>query len=94
MAIEIDVPSKVKVAEIKTKDLPRAWRTHPAPRRLQELGNEWLDRGRTAILKVPSALVPTESNFLINPTHRGFSDLRVVRRLKFTFGGRFGPRGS
>jgi len=56
------------------------------------MGNDWLDRGRTAVLRVPSALVPTESNFLVNPLHPDFSELRVVRRLKFAFDERFALR--
>src|SRR5690606_18625919 len=59
MAVDVVVPSKVKVIEVRECDLPRNWRKHPAPRRLQEVGNDWLDRGRTAVLRVPSALVPT-----------------------------------
>jgi len=92
VAVEVDVPAKVRVGEIKLKELPRAWRRHPAPPRLQEMGNDWLDRGRTAVLRVPSALVPTESNFFVNPLHPDFSELRVVRRLKFAFDERFALR--
>ncbi len=85
VAIEIDVPKVVKIGAIKVTDLPRSWRKHPAPQRLQEIGNDWLDRGSSAVLRVPSALVPTESNFLVNLLHPGFSKLRVVRRFKFSF---------
>jgi len=93
-AVEIDVPSKVKFTELSSSALPRGWRKHPAPRRLQELGNQWLDEGRTAVLKVPSALVPTESNYLVNPAHSAFSHIRVLRRFKFSFDERFASRGG
>lgn len=92
VAIEIDVPAEVKIGEIKVKSLPRTWRKHPGPRRLQELGNDWLDRGRTAVLQVPSAVVPSERNFLINPAHPAFCEVSVVRRFKFSFDERFGAR--
>jgi RES domain-containing protein len=85
VAVEVDVPTKVKVHEVGASELPRTWRAHPAPRRLQEIGNQWLDACASAILRVPSAVVPTESNFLINPTHPAFAELRIVRRFKFTF---------
>jgi len=94
VAVEVDVPTRLKIDEIKADDLPRTWRKYPAPRRLQAIGNDWLDGGRTPILRVPSALVPTESNYLVNPTHPGFSELRVVRRFKFAFDERLTPRGS
>lgn len=94
VAIEIDLPTKVTISEIEVNDLPRTWRKHPGPRRLQELGNEWLDRRRTAVLRVPSALVPTESNLLVNPLHPAFAELRIVRRFKFSFDERLGTRRS
>lgn len=92
VAVELEVPTKVKIGDVKLKDLPRTWRKHPGPRRLQEIGNDWLDRGTTAVLRVPSALVPTESNYLVNPAHGDFSELRVVRRLKFNFDERIAAR--
>ena len=85
MAIEIDVPPRIKIAEIAASDLPRSWRRHPVPPALQRLGNDWLDQAQTTVLRVPSALVPTESNLLLNPLHRDFRDIRVIRRFKFAF---------
>src|SRR5690606_21457974 len=92
VAVEVGVPPKVKIHEVGASELPRTWRTHPAPRRLQQIGNQWLDTGSSAILKVPSAVVLTESNFLINPTHPAFAELRIVRRFKFTFDERLAAR--
>jgi RES domain-containing protein len=94
MAIEIDLPPKVRISEVSASVLPRNWRTHPVPPSLQRLGNDWLDRGRTAVLRVPSALVPTESNLLLNPRHRDFRNIQVVRRFKFTFDQRIAARGG
>jgi RES domain-containing protein len=91
-AIEIDVAQRIKVSEVATSDLPRNWRRHPAPPALQRIGNDWLDQGQTAVLRVPSALVPTETNLLLNPLHRDFRDIRVVRRFRFTFDERFAAR--
>jgi RES domain-containing protein len=94
MAIEIEVPSGLPVHELKTDDLPRVWRKHPAPRTLQEAGNRWLDEGSSALLRVPSALVPPESNYLINPLHPAFGEIQVLRRFKFTFDPRLTVRKS
>ncbi len=55
--------------------LPRAWRSHPAPYALKRLGNRWLDEGRSSVLAVPSAVVPHESNYLLNPAHHAFSEV-------------------
>jgi len=93
-AIEIDVPSTLEICELAVSDMPRNWRRHPAPPALQQLGNAWLDETQTAVLRVPSALVPTESNFLLNPVHQDFREIRVIRRLKFEFDERIASRGG
>lgn len=92
VAIEIDVPASVRIAELKVSELPRNWRRHPVPASLQQLGNAWLDQARAAVLCVPSVLVPTERNFLLNPLHPDARKLRVVRRFKFAFDERFATR--
>ena len=85
VAIEIDVPKRINLGEVAVATLPRSWRAHPAPRATQQIGNDWLDAGKEAVLRVPSVVVPTESNFLLNPLHPGIRDLRVMRRLAFRF---------
>ncbi|MGE5784037.1 MAG: RES family NAD+ phosphorylase [Myxococcales bacterium] len=84
-AVEIEIPTEIQVAELTRSDLPRAWRRYPAPLTLQELGNSWLDEAATAVLRVPSAVVPTECNYLINPLQSDIKKIRVVRRFRFAF---------
>jgi len=76
------------VEVIGAAQLPPDWARYPAPSALQQIGDQWLAEQRTAVLRVPSAVVPNESNFLINPNHPDF------RRI--TFGSpesfRFDPR--
>lgn len=81
VAVEVEVPPALDVHEIRVSALPGSWRRYPGPRRLQEIGDRWLDQAQTAVLRVPSAVVPTESNFLINPIHPAFRELRIVRRF-------------
>ena len=94
VAVEIEAPKTIRVQEVQALELPRAWRAYPVPRRLQQIGNDWLDQRLSAILRVPSALVPTESNFLINPLSKDFRNLRVMKRIKFNFDQRLEGRGS
>lgn len=73
--IVIDVPDSVAVTTIEAATLPDGWRGSPAPPALQGTGRAWLDAQETPILKVPSAIVPPESNFLLNPLHPDFQHL-------------------
>ena len=85
VAIEILIHSSVKPTQLSVASLPRTWRRYPAPASLQRLGNAWLDRGAACVLRVPSSLIPTESNFLINPRHPDLRKLRVLRKFDFQF---------
>lgn len=72
--------------------LPRAWRAFPSHVSLQEIGDRWAAERRSAVLEVPSALVPEESNFLLNPRHRDFAKIAVGRSSRFELDPRLGPR--
>jgi RES domain-containing protein len=52
------------------------WRAYPAPPRLQQLGDAWLKSGVSAVLEVPSAVIPLASNYLINPRHGDFASIQ------------------
>jgi len=69
VSIKIKIPDNVKCAEIDIDDLPATWRAFPAIEELKDLGRDWLHAGKTAILTVPSVVIPNESNYLLNPAH-------------------------
>jgi RES domain-containing protein len=60
------------VSTLDPARLPASWRSFPAPADLQLLGDEWIARKASAVLKVPSAIIETESNYLLNPLHPDF----------------------
>ena len=64
--------------------LPRNWRRSPAPHELQELGDEWIRNAKSAVLKVPSAIIEHEYNYLLNPLHRRFKSVARGRPEKFS----------
>lgn len=65
--------------------LPADWRTYPAPAELQLIGNSWVADGTSAVLEVPSALVETERNYLLNPLHPEFGSLIIEPPKPFDF---------
>lgn len=77
--------------EIKSLDqklLPEDWSSLTPPMVLQELTNEWLQRQSSLGLKVPSAIVKDEYNFLLNPLHPKMEKIKVVSQEPY----RFDPR--
>jgi RES domain-containing protein len=57
------------VEALPANALPVRWRASPAPSVLQAEGDRWARERRSPVLRVPSALVPRESNYLLNPNH-------------------------
>lgn len=62
-----NIPDEVDVESISISQLPDNWQDPDPPAALREIGQKWLRRAETARLKVPSAIVPEESNYLLNP---------------------------
>lgn len=72
-----DIPDEVAVAFVELDDLPADWiRFAPYPPQTQKLGTEWLASGKTAVLRVPSAVSP-EYGYLLNPGHPDFQRIRL-----------------
>lgn len=74
--IPAQLPADPPETRVEVDQLPNNWRTIDARDVLQALGLRWLEGGQTALLNVPSAIVPAERNLLINPSHPDFA--RIV----------------
>ncbi len=84
-AIEIDVPAAIEVERLPLSKLSAGWDVYPAPAFTQLLGMKWVAAGRTAVLEVPSAVIPRESNYVLNPAHPHFRRIRTVETTPFSF---------
>ena len=73
------------VLPLDRRRLPKNWRSYPAPPLLQVIGDEWVKSGTSAVLEVPSAVIETESNYVLNPRHRDFRAVRVMAPQPFEF---------
>jgi RES domain-containing protein len=73
------------VAQLNRKRLPKKWRSYPAPPGLHAIGDEWVKSGTSAVLEVPSTVIETDSNYLLNPHHRDFQAIRVMDPQPFEF---------
>lgn len=87
--VRAEVPDSVSRNSLTPKQLPADWRHTPAPAALTEMGDHFVHEGKTCILIVPSAIAPSESNWLINPAHPAFSKIRVHLAEPFAYDPRF-----
>jgi len=85
VAIPAEIPRAVKVMRVELSDLPGGWRRYPTPVQLQDIGSAWVADRATAVLAVPSAVVPQERNYLINPAHPDFRRIRIGKPEPFRF---------
>lgn len=68
------------VKQVQVKDLPSHWRTLGGYSALQKIGSTWYNSQETLVLKVPSAIIVYEYNYIINTEHPAFGrTLRLVR---------------
>jgi RES domain-containing protein len=83
---DIDVPS------VRIRELPEDWRTRLEITR--DLGTAWLEKSESALLRVPSAIVPETSNYLFNPIHGHAAKFRIVEAIGYPFDPRLKKRMS
>lgn len=85
--VSIEVPAAVWKARVQftPHDLPGGWDAVPAGQASVRVGAQWLSSQASAILLVPSVIVPEEYNALINPEHRDAKKLRATAGRRFHY---------
>jgi RES domain-containing protein len=92
VAIAAIIPDELAIRTLSAGELPRNRRGFPAPPELAVLGTTWAGSLQTAVLQVPSVVVPQESNFILNPRHPNFSKIVVLAPVDFAFDTRVGKK--
>lgn len=76
------------VAALDPARLPENWRAEPAPNKLRRLGDDWVTGATSVALRVPSSIIPAESNYLLNPKHPEFAKLQIGKAMPFRYDAR------
>ena len=85
LLLTIDIPDAAPIESLHPDVLPKDWQTLPAPDACRSAGDDWLASARGLVLAVPSALVPEEPNFILNPEHAEFAAVTVVADRPFNY---------
>jgi RES domain-containing protein len=85
VSVRATVPDDMILETVDSATLPRHWKSSPPIDATMDLGSRWCAAARHAVLKVPSALVADEFNYLLNPRHPYFSRIKVLRPEPFSF---------
>jgi RES domain-containing protein len=87
----IMIPATLPVDAIeKPARVRENWRQTPHSSETQNFGAAWAKDQRSVALRVPSAVVPGEFNYLLNPAHPEFHQVKIGKPERFTFDPRLG----
>lgn len=81
--LHIQVPDELSPAEIRVDKLKERWQEDEPYTAF--MGDQFAAARQSLYLKVPSAVIPEENNFLINPRHPSFKKVKIIRSAPFTF---------
>jgi len=76
MCVEINFPSSLPISIINDRSLPTNWNSYPYIPETVKIGAGFLQANELC-LKVPSAIIPTEYNYLLNPKHQNFNEIKI-----------------
>lgn len=79
----IRIPSNAAFLEVDTAELPGNWRDFRNYRECRKIGDEWFDHAEHLCLKVTSAVVPENSNIVVNTLHKGYQEVEMIDTLDF-----------
>jgi RES domain-containing protein len=78
------IPKKI-IQDVDLQSLPKNWRDDIPHAELRELGDRWLKEQKSAALNFPSAVVPVEFNYVLNPRHEDFKKIEIAEPLSLAF---------
>ena len=85
IAIEIEIPDVLRILTLHLSALARGWDDPSPSDDTRDIGTNWVREGTTAILSVPSSVIPRERNYLLNPNHPEFAQIKFGPPEPFRF---------
>ncbi|MFW6246026.1 MAG: RES family NAD+ phosphorylase [Tangfeifania sp.] len=83
--VEIEFPDDIDIGEISVLQLSAHWNQFPHSQETQKIGDQFIGQNKFLVLKVPSAVVQGDSNYLINPQHADFPKVKIKKTELFSF---------
>ena len=82
--VTIEIPDD-SIQVIHMKDLPDNWTNYPAPAILAEIAENWIDSNASIALKVPSCIIHSSNNYILNCRHPEYHKVKIVNQKGFHF---------
>jgi RES domain-containing protein len=81
--LKIQVPDEGKITAIELAKLKKNWQADEAY--TQYIGSEFIKNNQSLVLKVPSAIITEEFNYLVNPLYKNFNKTQILQAAAFNF---------
>ena len=79
VVFQADVPEFLVDSPAMT-DLPEGWNQIPYGHASQDFGDDWLSSNKSLALKIPSVVIPIEYNYVLNPNHPDYRNIRIEEK--------------
>lgn len=77
--IEVEIPEKLINFKSNFSEINQYLRDNPPHYSTQKFGSNWTEKGDDLALAVPSAILASENNIIINPTHKSFNKIKTIK---------------
>ncbi|WKN45127.1 RES family NAD+ phosphorylase [Tunicatimonas pelagia] len=85
----IYIPDDLAVTSVRPNELPSDWFQRARHPSCQAIGSQWFQTENTPILKVPSAIMHQEFNYVLNTQHSDYKKIQLIDQQSFAFDPRF-----
>lgn len=85
--LTFEIPDN-SITEITINQLPKNWSHYPAPTILSEIAEKWIKGSKSIALKVPSCIIHSTYNYILNCRHPKYSDVKLIDHKIFYFDSR------
>jgi RES domain-containing protein len=82
--ITIEIPDR-PITILDEADLPGDWKYSPAPSSTKDFGSKLLLAAAEPVIRIPSAVIPSEFNYILNPLHPDSKKFTVIDTIDFVY---------
>ena len=80
----IEIPDK-PITIVNESALPGDWKLSPAPSSTKDFGSKLLVAAAAPVIRIPSAVIPAEFNYLLNPLHPDSKKFKIIDSSDFVY---------
>ena len=84
--LKVDAPDDITVKKVSLTSLPSDWKNNEEATR--EIGDAWLEKSVSALMRVPSVIMPETYNWLLNPRHADAKKVIILHSEKHLYDSR------